>query len=103
MTKPEAAERIAKLRDQINEFRYHYHVLDESTMPEAAADQLKHELDELEAEYPDLITADSPTQRVAGAVLDKFVSVPHRTRMTSLVDVFSREEVGEWIARVTKL
>ena len=103
MTKPEAAERIAKLRDQINEFRYHYHVLDESTMPEAAADQLKHELDELEAEYPDLITADSPTQRVAGAVLDKFVSVPHRTRMTSLVDVFSREEVGEWITRVAKL
>ena len=57
----EAAERVAKLRDQINDYRYHYHVLDESTMPEAAADQLKHELSQLEEQFPDLITPDSPS------------------------------------------
>lgn len=66
MTKAEAAERIAKLRDLINDYRYHYHVLDESIMSEAAADSLKHKLSELEKEFPELITPDSPTQRVAG-------------------------------------
>ena len=52
----EARERAAKLRDQINDYRYHYHVLDESTMSEAAADSLKHELSQLEEQYPELIT-----------------------------------------------
>ena len=63
---PEVIDRVAKLRDLINDYRYHYHVLDESTMSEAAADSLKHELSQLEEKYPELITPDSPTQRVAG-------------------------------------
>ena len=96
MTKAEAAERIAKLRDLINDYRYHYHVLDESIMSEAAADSLKHELSELEKEFPELITPDSPTQRVAGKPLDKFEKVAHRDRMISLADVFSEDEVREW-------
>lgn len=103
MTKKEAEARILKLREIINDYRYHYHVLDESIMSEAAADSLKHELSQLEAEYPELITPDSPTQRVAGKPLDKFEKVTHEKRMISLADVFSREEVLDWISRNEKL
>ncbi len=103
MNKVEAEKRIAKLRELINDYRYHYHVLDESIMSEAAADSLKHELSLLEAEYPELITPDSPTQRVAGRPLDKFTKVAHEKRMISLADVFSEEEVRDWITRNEKL
>lgn len=103
MTKKEAEARILKLREIINDYRYHYHVLDESIMSEAAADSLKHELSQLEAEYPELITPDSPTQRVAGKPLDKFEKVTHEKRMISLADVFSREEILDWISRNEKL
>lgn len=99
----EAAARIAKLRELINDYRYHYHVLDESTMSEAAADSLKHELSQLEEQYPDLITPDSPTQRVAGKPLDKFTKVTHAQRMISLADVFSEEEIKDWNTRNEKL
>ncbi len=103
MNKVDAEQRIAKLRELINDYRYHYHVLDESTMSEAAADSLKHELSMLEAEYPELVTPDSPTQRVAGKPLDKFTKVRHEKRMISLADVFSEEEVRDWISRNEKL
>ena len=104
MTKRQEAEaRIAKLRDLINDYRYHYHVLDESIMSEAAADSLKHELATLEKEFPDLITPDSPTQRIAGRPLDKFTKVPHAERMISLADVFSEAEIREWVESNTKL
>ncbi|MBQ3306393.1 NAD-dependent DNA ligase LigA [Candidatus Saccharibacteria bacterium] len=99
----EAEQRILKLRELINDYRYHYHVLDESTMSEAAADSLKHELTQLEEAYPDLITPDSPTQRVAGKPLDKFEKVTHETRMISLADVFSEEEIKDWVSRDQKL
>ena len=71
LTKEQAQARIAKLRELINDYRYHYHVLDESIMSEAAADSLKHELSQLEERYPEFVTPDSPTQRVAGEALDK--------------------------------
>ncbi|MDB5178404.1 MAG: ligA, partial [Patescibacteria group bacterium] len=103
MTKAQAAERIQKLRGQINDYRYHYHVLDQSIMSEAAADSLKHELSQLEAEYPELITPDSPTQRVAGKPSDRFAKVRHTRPMISLNDVFSREEVEAWATRINKL
>lgn len=99
----EAAERVIKLREIINDYRYHYHVLDESTMSEAAADSLKHELSQLEEQFPDLITPDSPTQRVAGKPLDKFTKVKHEKRMISLADVFSEEEIKDWVSRNEKL
>ena len=99
----EVLERVAKLRDLINDYRYHYHVLDESIMSEAAADSLKHELSQLEEQYPELITPDSPTQRVAGQALDKFQKVTHAERMISLADVFSEDEVREWLDRIAKL
>jgi DNA ligase (NAD+) len=103
MNKPQAAERVAKLRDLINDYRYHYHVLDESIMSEAAADSLKHELSELEEQFPELITPDSPTQRVAGAPLPGFTQVEHSSRMLSLNDVFNEEEINAWQERVKKL
>lgn len=103
MNKEDAIKRIFKLRELINDYRYHYHVLDQSTMSEAAADSLKHELSQLEATYPDLITPDSPTQRVAGRPLDKFTKVEHVQRMISLADVFSESEIREWVARNYKL
>ena len=103
MNKEDAMKRILKLRELINDYRYHYHVLDQSTMSEAAADSLKHELSQLEATYPDLITPDSPTQRVAGRPLDKFTKVEHVQRMISLADVFSESEIREWVARNYKL
>ena len=99
MKKTEAEARIIKLREIINDYRYHYHVLDESIMSEAAADSLKHELSQLEAEFPELITPDSPTQRVAGKPLDKFQKVTHEKRMISLADVFSEAEINDWISR----
>lgn len=103
MSKAADAERIIKLRELINNYRYHYHVLDESIMSEAAADSLKHELTQLEASNPELITSDSPSQRVAGMALDKFVKVQHQNRMISLNDVFNRSEVEAWIKRMDKL
>ncbi|MBP5675110.1 NAD-dependent DNA ligase LigA [Candidatus Saccharibacteria bacterium] len=103
ITREEAEKRIEKLRELINDYRYHYHVLDESTMSEAAADSLKHELSQLEEKFPELITPDSPTQRVAGRPLDKFEKVTHERRMISLADVFSEEEVRDWVSRNYKL
>lgn len=103
MNKEDVEKRIAKLRELINDYRYHYHVLDESIMSEAAADSLKHELSLLEEQYPELITPDSPTQRVAGKPLDKFTKVRHEKRMISLADVFSEEEVRDWVTRTEKL
>lgn len=96
-------ERVVKLREVINDYRYHYHVLNESTMSEAAADSLKHELSQLEEEYPSLITPDSPTQRVAGAVLGGFKKVTHQIPMISLSDVFNRDELIAWSERLKKL
>lgn len=101
--KSAAKARIEKLKELINEYRYHYHVLDESIMSEAAADSLKHELSQLEEQYPDFITPDSPTQRVAGKPLDKFQKVTHASRMISLADVFSESEIRDWVARNYKL
>ena len=103
MKRTDAEKRIIKLRELIADYRYHYHVLDESIMSEAAADSLKHELSQLEAEFPDLITPDSPTQRVAGAPLPGFTQVTHSQRMLSLNDVFNEEEVQAWQERLRKL
>lgn len=103
MKKSEAEARILKLRELINDYRYHYHVLDKSIMSEAAADSLKHELAQLESKFPELITPDSPTQRVAGKPLDKFEKIRHDKRMISLADVFNEKEINDWIVRNEKL
>jgi DNA ligase (NAD+) len=97
------AKRAEKLRALINDYRYNYHVLDKSIMSEAAADSLKHELTQIEQEHPELITPDSPTQRVAGQPLPGFKQIRHSSRMLSLNDVFSEEEFEAWVKRITKL
>jgi DNA ligase (NAD+) len=103
MTKNQAEKRIIKLRQLIDDYRYHYHVLDESIMSEAAADSLKHELSLIETEFPELITADSPTQRVAGSPLPGFSQVEHSSRMLSLNDVFNEQELESWKDRISRL
>ncbi len=103
MTKQEASIRIKKLRAEINHHRYLYHVLDRQEISDSALDSLKHELLKLEEEYPDLITPDSPTQRVAGKPLAKFVKVKHNQPIISIEDAFTLEEVAEWEKRNQRL
>ncbi len=103
MTHAEAKERIVKLRIEINRYRYEYHVLDRLSISEAALDALKHELYKLEEQYPDLITPDSPTQRVAGRALEGFKKITHQAPMLSIEDAFSRQEMEEWLARLKKV
>ncbi len=103
MTHTEAEERIGKLRQEINHYRYEQHVLDGLSISEAALDGLKHELYKLEQEFPDLITPDSPTQRVAGKALAGFKKVTHVELMRSIEDVFIREEAETWLNRIKKL
>ena len=102
-TKAQAKKRLAALRDSIDQHREAYHVHDQSDISEAALDSLKHELTELEALYPDLITKDSPSQRVAGKVLDGFTKVTHSKPVLSLQDVFSYEEFLDYEKRMLKL
>ena len=103
MTKSEAKERIEKLKKLIDKYRYQYHILNKLEISEEALDSLKHELKKLEDEFPDLITADSPTQRVAGQPLKKFKKIKHANPMLSLEDVFSEEEFSDWLTRIKKL
>lgn len=103
MTKEDAKKRIAKLRELIDQYRYEYHVLDTSEISDAAHDSLKHELYTLEQQFPDLITPDSPTQRVGGQALPGFKKISHESPMLSMEDVFTPDELGEWYARIAKL
>ncbi|MDP2933153.1 MAG: NAD-dependent DNA ligase LigA, partial [bacterium] len=103
MTKPEAQKRVLKLREEINYQRYLYHVLDRQEISDAAHDSLKHELAKLEEQFPNLITSDSPTQRVGGEPLPEFKKVQHQIPMLSLEDIFSFEELEAWLARVKKI
>ncbi len=100
MQKSAAKDRIAHLRETINKYRYQYHVLDKSEISEAALDSLKKELFDLEQEFPELITPDSPTQRVGGKALEKFPKVTHETRMLSLNDAFGEEDMRDWRDRL---
>lgn len=103
LTKTAAARRLAQLRQAIDTYRYEYHVLDRQSITDAALDSLKHELTQLETEYPELITPDSPSQRVAGQPLSGFTKVKHSARMFSLADVFSVAELRDWDARWKRL
>lgn len=94
--------RYDKLKAAIERHRYLYHVLDKPEISEAALDSLKHELVELEAKYPELVTPDSPSQRVAGKPLPEFVKVVHKVSQWSFNDAFSPEEMIEFDARVKR-
>jgi len=96
VTKYEAKKRIEKLKEVINYHRYLYHVKDQQEISQEALDSLKHELWQLEEQYPELIKADSPTQRVAGKPSKGFKKVGHSLQMLSIEDVFSEKELQDW-------
>ena len=102
MTKPATQKRINKLKAEINHHRYLYHVRDTQEISDAALDSLKKELADLEEKYPDLITPDSPTQRVSGQPLEKFKKVPHDIPMLSFNDAFSEQEMQDWVERLQR-
>jgi DNA ligase (NAD+) len=103
MTLTQPNERAAELRTLLSDYSYQYHVLDKPVVSDAVYDSLFGELKKLEAEHPELITSDSPTQRVGGELLRGFKKVTHSTRMLSLNDVFDRMEVEAWVKRTDKL
>lgn len=94
------ASRIAQLRAEIERHNHLYYVLDEPSIPDAEYDKLFRELQSLEAQHPELLTVDSPTQRVGGVPLKMFAEVHHRTAMLSLNNAFSEEEVRAFDARI---
>lgn len=96
-------ERAAKLRELINYHRRLYHVEDRQEISEAALDSLKKELVDIEQAHPELITPDSPTQRVAGAPLKGFSKVHHKVPQWSFNDVFSPDELREFDVRVRRM
>jgi DNA ligase (NAD+) len=102
MTQAEAHKRADELHRLIEHHNYRYYVLDDPEVPDAEYDRLMRELEALESGYPDLVTADSPTQRVSGTPMDGFESVKHRVPMLSLGNAFSDEEVADFYRRVSQ-
>ncbi|MQA98742.1 MAG: NAD-dependent DNA ligase LigA [Actinobacteria bacterium] len=103
MSKAAARKRAKELRQAIDHHSYRYHVLDDPELADAEYDALVGELLALEQEFPDLVTPDSPTQRVGAPPSDMFAPVQHRSRMMSLDNVFSLEELLAWGKRVERL
>ena len=103
MNKLEVKKRIEKLREAIRKYRYAYHILNQSTISDEALDSLKKELFDLEQQYPEFITPDSPTQRVGGKPLKNFKKTEHKVPMFSLNDAFSKEDMYDWYERIKKL
>src|SRR6476659_758099 len=98
----EAKVRVEELREQINHHSYRYHVLDDPEVSDAEYDELSTELRRLEDAFPELITPDSPTQRVGAPAATLFAPVEHRAPMLSLDNAFSIEELGAWGERISR-
>ncbi len=96
----EARERIAELTQKLNDANYRYYVMDDPIIPDFEYDHLLRELEELESAHPDLMLPDSPTQRVGGEALSKFEKVEHPVPLMSLQDVFSLEELDEFLNKI---
>ena len=97
------AKQAEKLRRVINTHNHSYYVLDDSTVSDAEYDRLLQELRALESEHPELLTPDSPTQRVGGAPADGFIQVQHSAPMLSLANAFNREDLENWLRRTKAL
>ncbi|AKA25590.1 NAD-dependent DNA ligase LigA [Pseudomonas chlororaphis] len=97
-----AETRILELRAELDQHNYRYHVLDEPSIPDAEYDRLFHELKALEAEHPELVSSDSPTQRVGSAALSAFTQVRHEIPMLSLGNAFEETDMREFDRRVTE-
>jgi DNA ligase (NAD+) len=95
-------DRLEKLRSAIEKHRYNYHVLDKEEISAEALDSLKRELVEIETRHPELVTPDSPSQRVAGKPLDKFEKVTHKVPQWSYGDAFTEEDIKEYDLRVKR-
>src|SRR5665213_220848 len=98
-----AKNRISELIALLLKYAHQYYINEDPSVSDAVYDSLMSELKDLEAKYPELIRPNSPTQRIAAYAIDSFQKVEHRSRMLSLNDVFSLEDVEAWIARTTKL
>ena len=96
----EATRRVAELREQLDQHDYRYYVLDEPSVPDAEYDRLMKELREIEAAHPELVTADSPTQRVSGSVSSGFGEVRHTIPMLSLNNGFTDEDLIDFDRKV---
>ncbi len=94
-------KKVESLRDQIRHHNYHYHVLDEPEVPDAEYDRLVRELQTLEKKHPELVTADSPTQRVGAEPVKAFGTITHVLPMLSLDNAFSEDELNDFHRRVT--
>lgn len=103
MSKNNAHKRIEKLKAWLKKWNYDYFVLNKNEVSEAARDQIKKELHDLEAEFPQFVTPDSPTQRVGSVLSGKFPKIKHLTPKQSLSDAFSTEELQEWEERLLRL
>ena len=103
LPKNAAANRYGELVDLINRYSYEYHMLDTPSVDDAVYDGLFGELKQIEAQYPELIRPDSPSQRVGSELIGGFQKVTHSSRMLSLNDVFDRSEVEAWVRRMDKL
>lgn len=99
----ELRDRMEKLRTKINFHNYRYHVLDSPVISDAEFDQMMVELKDIEAQHPDWITPESPTQRTGGAPISKFVKVKHPRSILSLANAFSAEDIRAWYERILKL
>lgn len=93
-------EEMKQLRDFLNQQSYLYYVLDAPVIPDYEYDRLNRRLEELEAEHPEEITPDSPTQRVGDKILEGFETYEHPVPLESLQDVFNAEEVSEFLDRM---
>ena len=100
MTKREDSRRIEELRRQLNQYAYEYYVLDSPSVSDAIYDSLYGELKQLETKYPELITPDSPTQRIVASSATKFQKYHHKRRMISIMDTFSDQEAYDWVGKV---
>ena len=98
-----AKQRIEELREVINHHNYRYYVLDSPEISDAAYDELMRELRQLEAEHPELVTPDSPTQRIGAPPVEAFGVVEHPQPLLSLANAFSYEELAAWHKRVSNL
>src|SRR5580692_9729066 len=94
---------IEELRDTLRRHEHLYYVLDQPEISDAEYDALMRRLQALEAQHPELVTADSPTQRVGGKPREGFVKVPHSSPMLSLDNTYSEEELRDWERRVHEL
>ncbi len=95
--------KIESLREEIRHHEYRYYVLDDPEISDAEFDRMMNELKKLEAEHPELVTPDSPTQRVGGKPREGFVKVAHSTPMLSLDNAYSEDELRNWERRVHEL